>query len=84
MIDNDDIGEADLLRLGRPLYEDSRDSQFIFQVLMQKFIKLYKTKEEMTKYCMRKAFKFIGDLKTKARRKNSKTKKDDAEGYLSL
>ena len=39
----------------------------------------------MTKYCMRKAFKFIGDLKTKTRRKNSKTsKKDEADGYLSL
>ena len=51
--------ERDLLRMGLPLYQDSRDTQFIFQILMNKFAKLRKTKEEMTKYCMRKAFKYI-------------------------
>ena len=28
---------------------------------MNKFKKLKKTKEEMTKYCMRKAFKYVND-----------------------
>lgn len=42
---------------------------------MPKFLKLRKTKEEMTKYCMRKAFKFIGELKTVARKKGSKISK---------
>lgn len=38
---------------------------------MHKFKKLKKTKEEMTKYCMRKAFKFVID-KEKKDKKNSK------------
>ena len=50
---------------------------------MQKFIKLDKTKEEMTKYCMRKAFKFIGDMKIKAKKKGSRSRKEDSE-FLSL
>lgn len=33
----------------------------IFDMLVRKFRKLKKTKEEMTKYCMRKAFKFLAD-----------------------
>jgi hypothetical protein len=32
-----------------------------FKILANKFRRLRKTKEEMTKYCMRKAFKFIAD-----------------------
>lgn len=32
-----------------------------FLVLVKKFKKLKKTKEEMTKYCMRKAFKFLSE-----------------------
>lgn len=31
----------------------------VFRLLANKFRKLRKTKEEMTKYCLRKAFKFI-------------------------
>lgn len=38
---------------------------------MPKFKKLKKTKEEMVKYCMRKAFKFIID-KGKKDKKNTK------------
>mgnify|MGYP006898477533 CR=1 FL=1 len=33
----------------------------MFDILVKKFRKLKKTKEEMTKYCMRKAFKFLAD-----------------------
>lgn len=33
----------------------------VFDVLVKKFKKLKKTKEEMTKYCMRKAFKFLAE-----------------------
>ena len=33
----------------------------VYMILSQKFKKLRKTKEEMTKYCMRKAFKTISD-----------------------
>lgn len=33
----------------------------VFDILVKKFRKLKKTKEEMTKYCMRKAFKFLAD-----------------------
>lgn len=33
----------------------------MFEILLRKFKKLKKTKEEMTKYCMRKAFKFLAD-----------------------
>jgi hypothetical protein len=34
----------------------------IVSTLVEKFIKLKKTKEELVKYCMRKAFKFILEL----------------------
>lgn len=35
----------------------------IFEALLSKFKKLKKTKEEMVKYCIRKAFKFVSDSK---------------------
>ena len=38
-----------------------RDIGEIFDLLVKKFRKLKKTKEEMTKYCMRKAFKFLAE-----------------------
>ena len=38
--------------------------------LVGKFKKLRKTKEEMTKYCMRKVFKFIADGMQKDRTHN--------------
>ncbi len=31
----------------------------IFNLLVKKFLKLRKTKEEMTKFCMRKAFRYL-------------------------
>lgn len=34
----------------------------VVRTLVEKFIKLKKTKEELVKYCMRKAFKFILEL----------------------
>lgn len=46
--------------------------EFVFRTLLGKFLKLRKTKEEMIKYCMRKAFKFIGDSK---KEKSGKSKK---------
>lgn len=49
--------------IGKPLYENSNNLEFVFKVLLGKFKKLRKTKEEMVKYCMRKAFKFVTDLK---------------------
>jgi hypothetical protein len=48
--------------MGKPLYEHSEQLESVFRVLLAKFKKLRKTKEEMVKYCMRKAFKFIADL----------------------
>lgn len=39
----------------------------------------------MTKYCMRKAFKFIGDLQIKPKKNRpSKSRKEDNDGCLSL
>ena len=38
---------------------------------MMKFKKLKKTKEEMTKFCMRKAFKFVNQAKRKQKKTNS-------------
>jgi len=43
---------------------------------MRKFKKLKKTKEEMTKYCMRKAFKFVNDSKKGSKKKGSSSSKD--------
>lgn len=37
----------------------------VFQILALKFKGSKKTKEEMVKYCMRKAFKFVGELNRK-------------------
>jgi hypothetical protein len=42
-------------------YENNLAMHQAFKILATKFRKLRKTKEEMTKYCMRKAFKFIAD-----------------------
>lgn len=39
-------------------------------VLARKFRRLRKTKEEMVKYCIRKAFKFV----TESNKKSSKTR----------
>ena len=43
---------------------------YILKSLLEKFKKLKKTKEEMTKYCMRKVFKFIADKMRKDRTHN--------------
>jgi hypothetical protein len=40
-------------------YEVGAGAEEIFKVLATKFRKLKKTKEELTKYCMRKAFKYV-------------------------
>ena len=40
---------------------DDKELGEVFDVLVRKFRKLKKTKEEMTKYCMRKAFKFLAE-----------------------
>jgi hypothetical protein len=42
----------------------------VFQVLARKFRRLRKTKEEMVKYCIRKAFKYVTELT----KKSSKTR----------
>lgn len=42
----------------------------MFVVLARKFRRLRKTKEEMVKYCIRKAFKFV----TESNKKSSKTR----------
>ena len=47
-------------------------------ILANKFKKLKKTKEEMTKYCMRKAFKHIGEGSRK-----EKTNSRDLEAYMA-
>lgn len=53
---------------------------------MNKFAKLRKTKEEMTKYCMRKAFKYISEMKTATKKKShsKNSKKDDTATSLSF
>jgi hypothetical protein len=52
----------DLLELEcRHFSEENPAIRQAFKILAAKFKKLRKTKEEMTKYCMRKAFKFIAD-----------------------
>lgn len=38
----------------------------IFLLLAQKFRRLRKTKEEMVKYCIRKAFKYVTELNKKS------------------
>ena len=43
---------------------------------MIKFKKLKKTKEEMTKFCMRKAFKFVNDSKKSTKKKSSSSRAD--------
>ena len=65
-----------MLSFGKPLYENSEQMEFVFRTLLAKFLKLRKTKEEMIKYCMRKAFKFIGDTKKEKSGKSKKEKND--------
>ena len=43
---------------------------------MTKFKRLKKTKEEMTKYCMRKAFKYVNDAKKSSKASTLPSKKD--------
>ena len=43
------------------MVEGDKEMGEIFDTLLKKFRRLKKTKEEMTKYCMRKAFKFLVD-----------------------
>jgi hypothetical protein len=45
-------------------------------ILVEKFRKLKKTKEELTKYCMRKAFKFILEVQ-----KNSHNSEPEESNY---
>jgi hypothetical protein len=60
--------KEDLLELeSRNFSEDNPAMRQAFKILAAKFKKLRKTKEEMTKYCMRKAFKFIADRTRKDR-----------------
>ena len=66
---------------GKSLYEGSKDLMEVFRILMLKFKKLKKTKEEITKYCMRKAFKFIMD-KEKKEKKSSKDTDDFMKKYF--
>jgi hypothetical protein len=47
--------------------KENSSIQTAFKILSNKFKKLRKTKEEMTKYCMRKAFKFIAEHSRKDR-----------------
>jgi hypothetical protein len=50
-----------------------------FAVLVKKFKKLRKTKEEMTKYCMRKAFKYLSEKM----RNEGRMQRGDTEFNLS-
>ena len=59
-----------------PLYQNDESLEYVFKSLMGKFKKLKKTKEEMTKFCMRKAFKFINDNKRNMKKKNCSSKKE--------
>lgn len=54
--------KEDLLELeSRSFCEGNPAASAAFRLLAAKFRRLRKTKEEMTKYCMRKAFKFVAD-----------------------
>lgn len=67
-MENDNLPEQAMMSMGKPLYQNSGTNEFIFNTLLKKFKKLRKTKEEMIKFCMRKAFKYASE-----NRKNSKT-----------
>ena len=53
---------------------------------MGKFKKLKKTKEEMTKFCIRKAFKFIHQMKRNQNKRNpdQKTSKEFEEESFQI
>ena len=62
----------------RNLTDGNSNLKRVFMILAGKFKKLKKTKEEMTKYCMRKAFKYIADV-TRRDRPHSR----DLETYMT-
>jgi hypothetical protein len=67
LVQHSQLKEDVLAMEGRRFAEDNPLIASAFKILALKFKKLRKTKEEMTKYCMRKAFKFVGDRGKKDR-----------------
>jgi hypothetical protein len=56
---------------------EDHDLREVYDILLKKFKRLKKTKEEMTKYCMRKAFKFLSE---KIKRENPGLNKEPDVG----
>ena len=61
LVEHSRLREDLLLFEGRRFSELNPNADEVFRILVGKFRKLRKTKEELTKYCMRKAFKFVSD-----------------------
>jgi hypothetical protein len=61
LVENSKLKDDILLYEGRRFYELGPDAEEVFRILAGKFKKLKKTKEELTKYCMRKAFKYVSE-----------------------
>ena len=51
---------------------------------MTKFKKLKKTKEEMTKFCMRKAFKYVNESKKGPKKRGGSLKVEEEEIEFEL
>lgn len=67
LVEHSQFKEDQLELESRSFCEGNPAAMAAFRVLAGKFRKLRKTKEEMTKYCMRKAFKFVADRSRKDR-----------------
>jgi|JI9StandDraft_2_1071091.scaffolds.fasta_scaffold197275_1 hypothetical protein len=61
LVENSQLREDMLLFEGRRFSDLGPGAEEVFKILMSKFRKLKKTKEELTKYCMRKAFKYVSE-----------------------
>ena len=61
LIEHSNSSDQELIRRGEKVTNGSKKLLEVYRILLKKFKKLKKTKEEMTKYCMRKAFKSISD-----------------------
>ena len=59
LVEHSQLREEMLDIESRNLTDENPNLKRVFIILAGKFKRLKKTKEEMTKYCMRKAFKHI-------------------------
>lgn len=64
LIEHSQLKEEALEAEGRRIAGEDAGLLRAFRLLAGKFRRLRKTKEEMTKYCLRKAFKFIASKRS--------------------